>query len=201
MRNPFITNPGKTLLLLVLTAMLWSAGAADSERAIVIRTATVKAAPSFGARTITVLPAGSAVRLGTRVGGWQKVTILPEARQSGWLRTYQVRTHINSNESVIKNRQSERGVLSGLSSLSSATAGLFGQREMEGGSGSMTATMGVRGLSEADLENARPNSEELALLKRNSTGSKNARKFAQAGKLKAQKVKDLPEPKKSREKR
>ena len=72
---------------------------------------------------------------------------------------------------------------------------------MEGGSGDITATMGVRGLSEADLENARPDTEELKQLKENSVSDKTAQKFARAGGLKAQKVRVLPKPKKKKNKR
>jgi hypothetical protein len=171
--------------------------AADAQRAMVIRTAAVKSSPSFGAATVTVLAVGQAVELGQRVGGWQKVTILPEATRSGWLRSYQVRAGIDASPSVVKNRSSNRGVLSGLSSLSRSTASLFGQRELEDDDGNLTATVGVRGLSEADLEKARPNSAELQVLKDYSVSDNSALRFAQAGGLKVQTVRELPKPKKS----
>jgi hypothetical protein len=88
-------------------------------------------------------------------------------------------------------------VLSGLSSLSRGTASLFGQRELEDDDGNLTATVGVRGLSEADLKKARPNRVELQVLKGYSVSDNSALQFAQAGGLKVQTVRELPKPKKS----
>jgi hypothetical protein len=175
--------------------------AGDAQRAIVVRTSAVKAAPSFGANTVTVLPVGSAVELGPRVGGWQKIIILPEANQAGWLRTYQVRSDINAVPAAVKQRSAKRGVLSGLSSLSRSTSALFGRREMEGDSGNMTATMGVRGLSEADLENASPDTQELQQFKQYSVSNRTAQSFAKTGGLQVRKVKELPKPRKKKSKK
>jgi hypothetical protein len=186
------------LILVTLSVITFCVLAAETQRAMVIRTATLKSSPSFGAGTVTVLAVGQAVELGQRVGGWQKVTILPEATRGGWLRSYQVRAGIDASPSVVKSHSSNRGVLSGLSSLSRGTASLFGQRELEGDSGNLTATVGVRGLTEADLENARPDSAELQVLKSYSVNAQSAQQFAQAGGLQSQAVRELPQPKKEK---
>ena len=182
----------------MLAALALSADATESSSAVVIRTATLKPAPSFCTKTITVLPVGTGVELGTRVGGWQKVTVLPAAKQSGWLRTYQVRSNIVTTPAVVARSGSKRGVLSGLDSLSRSTSALFGKRELEGDSGNMTATIGVRGLSETDLENASPNAAELQQLKANAVTDRSARQFAQAGGLQPKKVAELPQAKKKK---
>ncbi len=167
----------------------------------VIRTAILKASPSFGATTTTVLPVGKAVSLGPRSGGWQKVTVLPDSKLSGWLRTYQVRSNIKLSQEIVESRTSKRGLLSGLNSFSHSTASLFGKRELEGSSGNITANMGIRGLDEAELENAHPNSEELKQLMGNSVSGKAAKEFARVGGLKSRKVKVLPEKTKKKSKK
>ena len=192
MSNSLFKQELKIFLWLTLLVIGYVTAANEQAGAFVIRTAVLKATPSFGATTTTVLPVGKAVSLGARAGGWQKVTVLPDAKLSGWLRTYQVRTNINASQDIVESRASKRGLLSGLSSLSGSTASLLGRRELEGGSGNITATIGIRGLGEAELENARPDTEELIQLIEHSVSGKTAKEFARAGGLKSQKVKVLP---------
>ena len=188
----------RKILIVALAVAALGAATADSSNALVIRTAMLKSGPSFGTRTVTVLPVGTGVETGTRVGGWQKVTVISgPAEQSGWLRTYQLRNDIATTPALVSQKSdSKRGVLSGLDSLSRSTSALFGRRELEGNSGNMTATIGVRGLSEADLKNASPNAVELQQLKVNAVSDRSALQFAQTGGLKAEKIKELPKPKK-----
>lgn len=169
---------------------------AAGQSAVVVRDAQVKAGPAFGARTSGTAAAGSRVVLGTRFGGWQQVTLLPERDIEGWLRVYQVRTDIENPEVLVKGDDNEEsGALSGLAAVSRRSTSLFGRREMdrhEGGG--LTATIGIRGLSEADLADARPDTGQLKRLKENAVGIADVRRYAQRIGLKSRKIKPLPVP-------
>jgi hypothetical protein len=171
------------------------AGAHAADTAIIVRTAPLKQNPAFSAETLRELPPGVRVRLGKRNGGWRQVSLLPEAKVAGWVRGYQVRDDIETGQSPVIQNKTSGGVLSGLSNLSRRTSGLFGRREMEK-NGNLTATIGVRGLSEEDLNNAKPDPQQLAELEQYAAESSAAKKFAAAGGLKTRKIKSLPRPKK-----
>lgn len=192
---------GKTFLLygllsfgLLISRALPVYADSASAGAVIVRTAALKQSPAFGSKTLQELPPGAQVRLEKRNGGWRQVSILPEAQVSGWVRSYQLREDIEAGQTPVIQKESG-GVLSGLSNLSRRTSGLFGKREMEQ-SGNITATIGLRGLSEEDLNNAKPDPEELAELEQYAAQTSAAKQFAAAGGLKSRKVKPLPGPKK-----
>lgn len=174
---------------------VWMAAHAAGGEGLIVRTAALKQSPSFSSKTLRELPPGARVRLEKRNGGWQQVSITPEAKIMGWVRSYQVRDDIEAGQDPLIQNKETGGVLSGLSNLSRRTSGLFGRREMEKNDG-LVATIGVRGLSEEDLKNARPNPEELAKLDDYAAQTSAARQFAATGGLKSRKIKPLPSPKK-----
>lgn len=177
--------------------LAWTANAIDesSNEGLIVRTAALKQNPSFNSKTLQELPPGARVRLVKRNGGWRQVSVLPAAEITGWVRGYQVRDDIETGQTTVVQSKESGGVLSGLSNLSRRTSGLFGRREMEK-SDNMVATIGLRGLSEEDLKNARPDAEELAKLEGFAAEKAAAQQFAAAGGLKSRKIKPLPKPKK-----
>jgi hypothetical protein len=193
-----ISIPG---MLLVLTTAV-----AASSAGVIVRTSMLKDSPAFDAKSVTTLSPGAKVNVLERQGGWQKVNLQASTNVQGWVRTYEVRTDIDpgTNPSVVKSKGSDDGVLGGLAGLSRASAGLFGNRKKTNNEGSdMVATIGVRGLSEADLKKAKPSPTELARMMQYSVDAENAKQYAQAGELQSRSVEALAEvkPEKKRKKR
>lgn len=187
MKNLFV--PISLVTALLWAAPLWPAG--EPARAVVVRTAPIKAGPAFGARTVATVEAGREVETGRRFGGWQQVTLSGDG-VDGWVRVYQIRTDVVKDAAVEQRAASEGGVLTG---LVRGGASLFGRREMQGQDpDNMTATIGIRGLSEADLENARPDAEEFKRLEQYAADGKAARAHAKRSGLKRARVKYLPVP-------
>lgn len=162
---------------------------------VIVRTAALKQNPAFHSKTLRELPPGTAVRFEKRNGGWQQIGVLPDEKVTGWVRGYQVRGDVDAERAPLIQNKESGGVLSGLSNLSRRASGLFGRREMES-NGDLVATIGVRGLSEEDLKNARPDPEELAKLDSYAAETPAAQQFAAAAGLKSRKIKPLPGPKK-----
>lgn len=177
----------------LLSGLLLTTAAHAVNKGMIVRTATLKQNPAFHSKILRELPPGTEVRLEKRNGGWQQVSVLPEANVTGWVRGYQVRDDVEAGQAPLIQNKESGGVLSGLSNLSRRTSGLFGRREMEN-SGNLVATIGVRGLSEEDLNNARPDPEELARLDGYAAEVPAAKQFAAAGGLKSRKIKPLPGP-------
>ena len=198
-------HPAKLVLYLLAMAVLMIGGsyASDlSNTGVIVRTALIKSFPSFGANTLHTATVGQSAELGERQGGWQKIKVLPGKKIQGWVRVYQIRTDIEPEEIVVERRSTETETLSGLSGLSRRTASLFGRREISGKSSqSLTAAMGVRGLSEADLKNAKPDIDELENFKIYATTASVAKGFAAEVGLKSSKIKSLPKPKKKKKKK
>jgi hypothetical protein len=168
-----------------------------AEDGLIVRTSALKQNPSFVSKTLLDLSPGTAVRSGKRNGGWQQVTVLPQAKQQGWVRAYQVRTDLDAGQKPVVQQKESGGVMSGLSNLSRRTAGLFGQRETNT-SDSLTATIGVRGLNEEDLNKAKPNPAELEKMHGFSSDTGNASQYASAAGLKKQTIEHLPTPAKGK---
>ena len=189
----------------ILGLVSLAAAAATVPAGVIVRTAALKDNASFTAKTLTSLAPGARVNVMERQGGWQNVSLQASPNVKGWVRTYEVRTNIEpgENPTVVKNKGSDEGVLGGLAGLSRASAGLFGNRnDAARNNSNMTATIGVRGLSEEDLKNAKPSPTEFAKLMQYGVDAETARQYAKAGELKSQTVEPLaevqPEKKKKR---
>lgn len=180
----------------ILGMLLLTTAAAAPSAGVIVRTASLKDSPSFSAKPLTNLAPGARVNVLERQGGWQNVSLQASPNVKGWVRTYEVRVDIEpgTNPAVVKNKGSDGGVLGGLTGLSRASAGLFGKPEsVKTNSNDMVATIGVRGLSEADLKKAKPNPKELEKLHQYAVDAATAKAYAQTGKLKSQQVEALAE--------
>ena len=149
-------------LLLGLAA---AAGAADFARTI--RATELKAEPYSDAQTLESLAQQSRVEVLKRQSGWTQVKT---ATASGWVKMLSLQLEAGT---AGKSGDSGLGALFNVAST--------------GKSGS-TVTTGVRGLSEEQLKNARPDAKALQAAKRNAASQQEARQFAAEGKLKAQSV-------------
>ncbi len=148
----------------VLLGFAAAAGAADFARTI--RATELKAEPYSDAQTLENLAQQSRVEVLRRQSGWTQVKT---ATASGWVKMLSLQLEAGTGKSGD----------SGLGALFNVAA--------TGKSGS-TVTTGVRGLSEEQLKNARPDDKALQAAKRNAVSQQEARQFAAEGKLQAQRV-------------
>lgn len=140
----------------ILLALVPTAGFADS--ALTIKETVVRSAPALKAQQIAVLAGGEAVELKTRQGGWYRIGL--RNGQSGWLPLLSVR----KLGTAPKHEKS-----SGLGSLLST---------YRTGSSGVTVATGVRGLDAVDLQNSKPDLEELGRIDAYLCDAAEARAYA-----------------------
>jgi flagellar basal body rod protein FlgF len=149
-------------LSIILLALALPAIAA-TQSGTTTRPAELRATPVADGKLLKALPANAKVDVLKRTGGWYQVKTAEGTE--GWVRMWLVRF--------------------------SAASGAFGRDSVavlgSGRSGSTytTATTGVRGLSEEELQNAKPNPAAVAALERLAVAPDDARTFAKQGSLKA----------------
>jgi len=156
------------LLAVLLLMPLAHAG----ESGATIKADELKAEPFRDARTVGTLAVGDKVDIVKKDGGWLNVK---SAKGNGWVRMLSIRRGGAPSKATAG--------ASGLSSLASGRAG----------TGKVVATTGIRGLNEEELKAAKYDEAEVKLAESFSTARAEAKKFADKGKLKAQKVDYLPE--------
>ena len=169
----------KRPLPIFLLLLLLSAPSPAAEDGIVVRTTPLYAEPSYGAGRLGQVEAGTAVAVETRRGGWKKV-VSETASIDGWVRSYQVRDAAATPTVKVSDSDS-RGFLSGLASLSRKASSFFRSDSNRGSSS--TATIGVRGLSEAEIKGAQADFEELEKLHRFASSRQRGADFASKGGL------------------
>ncbi len=157
---------------ILLAALLLMPLAHAGESGALIKADELKAEPFRDAKTVAKLAVGDKVDILKKDGGWLKVK---SAKRSGWVRMLSVRRGGAPGKATAG--------ASGLASLASGRAG----------TGRVVATTGIRGLNEEDLKAAKYDEAEVKLTESFSTGRTEAKKFADKGKLKAQKVDYLPQ--------
>jgi dGTP triphosphohydrolase len=124
--------------------------------------------PSYEGKVIANLAADAAITVEQRQGSWTKVTT---AENTGWVPTLTIRI-----KSVIKQTDIE-------ASTDEMKEKLDGENKTE-----VVATMGIRGLDEEELKQAKFNKKQLALLESYHANEQQISKFSQAGKLIPKKV-------------
>lgn len=185
-------------LLFLAIASINSAVFADTgmvaDTGIIVRTSRLMAAPSFSSDLIRKkVKVGWEVEMHERKGGWQKVKIIKKD-ETGWVRYYQVRTGIDKKSKIIRKAKKNKGVLGGLAGWSRSAASLLGPTKSNKSRTDYTATVGIRGLGEKDINDAEPNIAELKLMRPNHATAAQANQFAAAGHLQSQEVAYLIEP-------
>ena len=158
------------LRLVAILAMLISTAYA-AETGYTLKPTEVKDNPFLDANTVATLAEKTTVEIVTRQGAWMKVRTT-DAKQQGWIRMLSVR--LGNPE---QKPQSGGSLLSALG---------IGSRPRP--STNATVTTGVRGFSEEDLANAKPNAVEVEKLKSFAATPEEAIKLAASGKLAATQV-------------
>lgn len=173
--------PMKHPLSILLLMLLLPAPRLAAEDAIVVRTSPLYDEPSYGAGRVGQVGAGTAVTVEARRGGWKKV-VSEAASVEGWLRSHQVRDAATTPTVKVSDSDS-RGFLAGLASLSRKASSFFRSDSRRGSSG--TATIGVRGLSEAEIKGAQADFEELEKMHLFASSRQRSTDFASEGGLDA----------------
>ncbi len=175
----------KTSLRILLCSMLLAVPAQAAQQGTIVRQAPVHADASAAAERVGRIDAGAQVTLFDRKGGWQEI-YSEQPAITGWVRVYQVRQGDFGAGAAGDNKEDSRGFLSGLAAFSRKASGFFSQDS--GVTSSGTATIGVRGLSEAEISSAQADFDELQKMQGYASSKKRMRGFASAGSLKASKV-------------
>ena len=178
-------TPVSLLLFLLFTSSVLQA----DEQAVVIRLSPVYAEPSSASQSLGRIPAGTAVSVFERQGGWKQV-FSEEKAIIGWMRAYQLRETINLPIDPVASQPDSRGFLSGLAAFSRKASGFFDSKNTSTSSG--TATIGIRGLSEAEIKSAQADFVELEKMKSYASDARRSETFAQQGGLKPRKVPFIP---------
>jgi hypothetical protein len=171
--------------LILLTLILLVPVSAADKSGVVVREARVYAEADAASRSVARLKAGTLVEVFARAGGWKEIYVEKPAA-TGWVRSYLVREGDYQPNADSGSDSDSRGFLSGLASLSRKASSFFSGDQGRTSSG--TATIGVRGLSEAEIRTAKPDFEEFKKMDSFASGNKRARRFAREGGLEAIKV-------------
>ena len=180
--SPFI------LFLLLLCSVSLRA----EDQGIIVRQSTVYADATAASAIVARVDAGVHVNIFGRKGGWTEI-FSEEKGIIGWVRVYQVRQGEVAEAPVSEQQEDSRGFLAGLASFSRKASGFF--RQESGATSAGTATIGVRGLSESEIESAQADFGELDKLESYASNANRLRDFTRAGKLKASKVPHVSGPK------
>lgn len=138
----------------------------------VINDTELRAKPSIDAKTTTRIKGKVQIEMLETQGAWVEVKTAEGNR--GWLRLMNIRPGEKKHwtEKVTANVASVGSVGSVVRTASTSS----------------TATTGVKGISKEELENAKPNFEEVKLLDRFQVTAVDAQKFAKESKIKPQMV-------------
>ena len=169
------TGRGSSLLHAVaLLACLIPAAACAAEKGYTLRATEVKDKPFLDAATLVTLPEKSTVEIVMRQGAWMQIKTA-DAKQ-GWIRMLSVRLGSPDQKPQSGNLLSALGIAS--RPRPAATS---------------TVTTGVRGFSEEDLANAKPNAAEVEKMKSYAVSGEDAAKLAESGRLTAKALAYLDE--------
>jgi hypothetical protein len=151
-----------------------------AETGYTLRATDVKDKPFLDATTLITLPEKTTVEIVTRQGAWMQIKAA-DVKQ-GWIRMLSVRLGSPDQQKP----QSGGNLLSALG---------IGSRPRP--ATTSTVTTGVRGFSEEDLANAKPNAAEVEKMKSYGASVEEAAKRAESGKLTAKAIAYLDENGKS----
>lgn len=159
---------------LLMFCLGWSVFTVQAGEAYTVRPTEVKAKPFTDADTLMSLPESSRVEVLARKSGWMQIR---NDSMAGWVKMLNLRF----GDAAAQKKSGD----SGLGTLFNVAA--------TGGSGSTVST-GVRGLSEENLKNPRPNPQAFEELQHYAASETEAQKFGKSGKLVAHQFDYLPAP-------
>lgn len=152
---------------------------AQATPSIVIYDAHLYQYPSVQSSILANIKSATQVTTLKRSGGWKLIKTEDPKPITAWIRSYQVRQGAIAIE---KKANSNTSFFSSLASLSKKASGLFSSQKKDY-SFQSTATIGVRGLSEEEIKNARPDLKQLKQFKKYRSSKKTTLAYAKKGKL------------------
>jgi hypothetical protein len=161
--------------------------------AIVVRDALVYSATNSASQQVGKIAAGTRVSVFGRKGGWKEVYYEKDSIV-GWVRSYQIREGSFAPAVEAETESDSRGFLAGLAAFSRKASGFF--RSSNSTTSSSTATIGVRGLSEAEINAARPDYDEFKKMQQYASNNVRLVEFSQSGQLSVNNLKHLTANKK-----
>ena len=173
------------LLAAGLLGALPALGAASAATAIdgtLARNESLRAEARDDATSIRSLDKGARVQVLFREGAWYRVD---HAGQQGWIRLYWVRTG---------GAKVQAAAAAPARSIGSSLAAIRARRNQ----GQVTASLGVRGLSEDELKGAQFDAEQVAKLDTLAVDAADAAKFAAAGPVQGRSVDEIAPARSSR---
>lgn len=161
-----------------------------AQSGVLLRTANLRAEPRFQADTITSVNPGTPFSVGKRQGSWRKIS-LTGSGQSGWVLDYKVRKSRPQQRgakstTAAANKSADDGLFS-LKGISRGATGLLGYQRTEKSKSSPT-TVGIRGLSAVELENAQPDPAQVKRMDRYVSSQADVQRYASRGGLKPRQV-------------
>lgn len=151
--------------MFALLLALCAASASAAESGYTLRDTELRDKPFLDAKPTTTLPQKTNVEILTRRGGWMEIQTI-EGKRRGWVRLLNVRLGDPDRRPVGGNILSAIGF--GTRARAQTTA---------------TVTTGVRGFSEEDLQNAKPDPAEVQRMEGFAVDAAVLTGFAQTGKL------------------
>jgi len=159
-----------------------------NQDAIVVREALVYSAANSASEQVGKIAAGTRVSVFGRKGGWEEVFYEQESI-IGWVRSYQIREGNLTPAAEVETQSDSRGFLAGLAAFSRKASGFF--RPDNSATSSSTATIGVRGLSEAEINAARPDYDEFKKMQQYASNNVRLVDFSRSGQLSVNNVEHL----------
>lgn len=155
--------------LILMLSLILSTGNAAAESGVAIKRDSLRTKPFQDAPIGASIAAATRAEILQQQGGWWRIKT---ASGTGWVRMLSI-------------RRDAAATTSSASSLSKLASG-------RAGTGRVIATTGIRGLNEEQLKAAQYNEAEITLAESYASSATQAAAFAQAGKLRAQKIVYLP---------
>ncbi len=171
---------------LVTYGLLATCQLAFAESGIVLRQANLRAQPRYLAPAIQIVPPNTQIDIGRRRGSWRWVTLQGNGER-GWVLDYKVRKNRPRRvvaPATVPERKRDDGGFFNFKRLSRGATGLFGFRRSQTAA-TGTSTVGIRGLSAVDLQNARPDPAQVNRLNRFTSSYADIELFAHQSGLRA----------------
>lgn len=173
-------------LLCTLCGQLFADGPPDS--ATTVRATELRDAPARTSKVVSELAAGVELDVFARERLWVKAAPSGAGEaHAGWLRFTEVRYHTTAAPAAASSgATSDAGGFAGFSRSVSGFLRGFGSRQSN--APQATSTIGIRGLTVADLAAANPDPNALAVVDRYAISTADAEQFAGVGGLTARRV-------------
>jgi hypothetical protein len=156
----------RLLSAVLLLALSVAGNALAQEQAFTNRATELRDRPAFDGRTMAQLPDNTSVKVLARQSGWTQVEVNPQ--QKGWVRVFHLRF-----PSTVEASSSSGGGL----------ASIFGFGSKKTPETSRVATIGIRGLTPEDFQNASPDPAALKKMQSWRSDKAGAERFAKEAKL------------------